>query len=270
MDTAIQVPPGTARPPRTDPLRWVIGLPLLRIALVAAASALAWILVGLTVGWTPFPPSALLATVAILPVNIVCFVLVRARLRAEGRTVGDLIGFRRGRLGRDVLWGLLWLVVLYVPFALTIMLTMWALHGSRMYEAFETVFFDAEALPALNPTVIAVLAVIAVLTFAPLNAPTEELVYRGYSQGALAQRWRIAPAILVPAVLFGLQHVWFAPTRDAVIVYACAFFVWGVGSGIIARRQGRLLPLVIAHGLVNLFTTLPALAIPFLLANGAP
>ena len=130
-------------------------------------------------------------------------------------------------------------------------------------------FFDAEAMPALDPVVLAVLAVVAVLTFAPLNAPTEELVYRGYSQGGLARRWPIVWAILVPAALFGLQHVWFAPTPDAVVVYACAFFVWGLGSGIIARRQGRLLPLVIAHGLVNLLATLPALAIPFFVANGA-
>ena len=39
--------------------------------------------------------------------------------------------------------------------------------------------------------------------------------------------------------------------------------------GCVAPPLARMLPLVIAHGLVNLFTTLPALAIPFLLANGA-
>jgi membrane protease YdiL (CAAX protease family) len=71
-------------------------------------------------------------------------------------------------------------------------------------------------------------------------------------------------AILIPAVLFGLQHAWYAPTPDAVLVYVCAFFVWGLGAGVIASRQRRLLPLIIAHFTVNLFTTLPALAIPFI------
>ena len=79
----------------------------------------------------------------------------------------------------------------------------------------------------------------------------------------------VALAIVVASVFFGLQHIWYAPTPDAVLVYACAFFVWGVGSGIIAWRQRRLLPLIVAHGLVNLLTSLPSLAVPFLLANGA-
>ncbi|MFE5407889.1 CPBP family intramembrane glutamic endopeptidase [Microbacterium sp. NPDC056569] len=249
-------------------LAWGIGLPALRVLLVAAACTLAWLLLVAAVGPSAFPPSPLVAVVAMLPVNVLCLVLVVRRTHSMGTTVAALIGYRRGRLGRDILWGLLWLAVLYVPFALTIMLVMWALHSADMFTAFETVFFDPATIPPLSPGVAAVLAIVAVITFAPLNAPTEELLYRGTAQRDLATRMPVIGAIVVSAAFFGLQHVWYAPTPDAVVVYACAFFVWGIGSGIVAWRQGRLLPLIIAHGLVNLLTTLPALVVPFLLANG--
>ncbi|MFC8681614.1 CPBP family intramembrane glutamic endopeptidase [Microbacterium ureisolvens] len=262
-------PPAGGRRRDRRALAWGLGLPLGRMLLVALACGLAWLALVAGTGWSPFPPPPLVSAVAMLPVNVVCLIVVLRRIRATGRRAADLIGYRRGHLGRDILWGLLWLVVLYVPFAATIMLVMWALHGDGMYTAFQTVFFDPEAVPDLSPGVAAVLAIVAVLTFAPLNAPTEELVYRGSAQDDLSSRMPVPAAILVSAALFGLQHVWYAPTTDAVVVYACAFFVWGIGSGIIAWRQRRLLPLIVAHGLVNLFTTLPALVVPFLLANGS-
>jgi uncharacterized protein len=267
------VPSSTTRATAFDrraALRWGLGLPALRVAIVAAACTAAWLLIGWASG-TPaaYPVPPLVAAVAMLPVNLICLALVRRRLHREGRSVRGLIGLRPGRLGRDILWGLLWLMVLSVPFAATIMIVMALLHGESTFAAFETVFFDADSLPSLSPVVAFVLAAIAVLTFAPLNAPAEELVYRGTAQQDLARRMPVAVAIVVASIFFGLQHVWYAPTPDAVLVYACAFFVWGVGSGLIAWRQKRLLPLIVAHGLVNLFTTLPALAIPFFLSNGA-
>ena len=63
---------------------------------------------------------------------------------------------------------------------------------------------------------------------------------------------------------FGLQHAFFAPTADAMIVYVAAFTVWGAGSGLIVAAQRRLLPITIAHGIVNLATSSPALIFPLL------
>jgi membrane protease YdiL (CAAX protease family) len=54
-----------------------------------------------------------------------------------------------------------------------------------------------------------------------------------------------------------------------MVVYGVAFFVWGLGSALIYRWQRRLMPLIIAHFLVNLMSTLPALILPFIL-QGAP
>ncbi|WP_432559312.1 CPBP family intramembrane glutamic endopeptidase [Granulicoccus sp. GXG6511] len=249
---------------------WALGLPVLRIVLVAAASGLTWSLVRAVAPGVAFPPPAVLASVAMLPVNIVCLLLVARLLHRDGMTVRAVLGLQRGRLLRDALWGLLWIVVLYLPFVGTIMLVMFALHGGETFERFEVVFFDPAAVPDLPAMVWLVIGIVAVLTFAPLNAPAEELVYRGFSQGRLARVWPPILALLVPAVLFGLQHLLYAPTPEAALVFAAAFFVWGLGSGVIYLRQRRLMPLVFAHGLVNLLFTLPALAIPFLQPlNGA-
>ena len=78
---------------------------------------------------------------------------------------------------------------------------------------------------------------------------------------------RAAPAILVPGAIFALQHVFYAPTPDLAIVFVAAFFVWGVGSGIIVHRQGRLMPIIVAHFLVNLSLSAPALVFVFLPAT---
>jgi len=239
------------------------GLLVGRVALVGAASVAVW-LVFVPTGATAFPPSPLFGALAMLPVNLMCLWWVRRLVHGEGRRLNDLIGYSRARLGRDVLWGLLWLVVLYVPFVLTIMGVMALQYGSAMFGAFETVFFDSASVPDLPRALMATLAVVAVLTFAPLNAPVEELVYRGYGQQGLTERMPVALAIGASAAIFGLQHVFYAPTPAAALVYACAFFVWGIGSGIIAHRQGRLMPIIVAHFIVNLFSTAPALAIVWL------
>lgn len=250
---------------RLPDVRDAVALLMLRLGLVGLGAIVGWaVLAQLTIA-DAFPPSPLFSALVLAPVNVICLLTVRSLLHRRGVRARDLMGFRRHRLGSDALWGVLWLAVLYVPFAATIVGVMALLHGERMFVAFETVFFDASAVPNLSAEVALVLAIIAVITFAPLNAPTEELVYRGFAQRMLAHRLPAAAAIAICALSFGVQHVFFAPTADAVIVYAAAFTVWGAGSGLIYLRQRRLMPLIIAHGIVNLLTSLPALAIPFFL-----
>lgn len=246
------------------PARSAVALLGTRLALVGAASFATWLLLAAAGIGVPFPPGPLFATVALLPVNVASLLIVRHLVHRHGGTVRGLIGFERARLGRDLLWGLLWLVLLYLPFVVSIIAVMWALHGAAMFDRFETVFFDPAAMPALPGPALAVLVVVAVLSFAPLNAPAEELVYRGYAQRGLASRLPVGGSIAVSALAFGLQHAFFAPTVDAVVVYVCAFTVWGALSGIIVQRQGRLMPVIVAHFLVNLLMTAPASVLLFL------
>lgn len=235
----------------------------LRVPLVAAAALVTIGLLAASGIAVDFPASSLSA-LYIAPVNLASLLLLRWALHREGRRVRDLIGFDRERLGRDILWGLLWLMVLYLPFAGAIIGTMFLLYGGDAFTSFETAFVPADGYLIMPPVLAIVFAVAVVITFAPLNAPTEELVYRGYAQGglrtALRSKWL---AVVIPALGFGLQHIFFAATAPAMLVFAVAFFVWGLGSGIIYLKQGRLMPLILCHFIVNLFTSLPALIVPF-------
>jgi membrane protease YdiL (CAAX protease family) len=144
--------------------------------------------------------------------------------------------------------------------------TMFALFGVNFLSQFEAVFVPPpESTPMLPFAVSLAVAIVVVVTFTPLNAPVEELVYRGFSQrGIGSPTWL---SILVPSIGFGIQHMFFAPTVAGMVVYAVAFFVWGVVGGIIYAKQGRLMPLIVAHLVVNLFTSAPALIIPFLVSS---
>lgn len=241
---------------------------LVRLGMVAAATVAAWLIMRTANGGAAFPPSPMLASLSLIPVNIISLLLVSRMLRSEGSSLRSL--FRPGRtLLRDAGWGLLWIAVLYVPFVLAVVGTMWALHGAGMFEAFATVFYDPDAAGIASPVWSLVLGLAAVLTFAPLNAPAEEAVYRGYAQSRLSAAWSPWPAMLFCSLAFGAQHAFFAPTTEAVIVYVAAFTIWGLGSAIIVRAQRRLLPITIAHFVVNLMTSSPALVFPILLLSGA-
>lgn len=51
---------------------------------------------------------------------------------------------------------------------------------------------------------------------------------------------------------FGLQHILLEASIQGAIVYAVAFFLWGIVSGFIFYKQKRLMPLIICHFIVNL------------------
>ncbi len=71
-------------------------------------------------------------------------------------------------------------------------------------------------------------AMIAGVIFPPLNAPVEELQYRGYAQSRLIAATRsVWIGIILPALGFGLQHIAFGFTLYAGIMYSAGFFLWG-------------------------------------------
>src|SRR5690606_11976090 len=186
-----------------------------------------------------------------------CLVLLRRRLRS-------LAGYDPSRLGRDTLLGLLWLCVLFVPFALALNLAMLLLFGpGEMLGAYETVFApDPSVLVEFSPWFAWASALATALLFPITNAPAEELVYRGHAQGGLFAAGHPAwLAVGLPAVAFGAQHVLLAPSAAGMVVYGCAFFAWGFGAGIIYRRHGRLMPLIIAHFVTNLLFAVAPLVI---------
>lgn len=243
-----------------------------RIALLVAAAALAAGLVSYLTGAAfSLALTPQLSALYFIPVNLFCLWLLRRELRAKGSGLRELAGYDRGRLGRDLAQGLLWLFVLFGPFIAAVNLAMLLLFGpSQMFGAYETVFApDPSLLLDLAPWFSLTTALLTALLFPLSNAPTEELVYRGQAQGGLLAAGRPAwQALLLPALAFGAQHVLLAPSAAGMLVYAVAFVAWGLGAGLIYRRQGRLMPLIMAHLLTNaMFSVFPLV---FLLVGSLP
>ena len=99
-----------------------------------------------------------------------------------------------------------------------------------------------------------VVTLVSATVFPLMNPIVEELNYRGYSQWQLESAFGSPRrAIVISAIGFGLQHIAFAMTVHSAIAYAVAFFLWGFGAGIIVHKQRRLLPVIVAHFISNLF-----------------
>lgn len=233
-----------------------MSLVLVRILLLVAAAAVTAAIVSAATG-APFSLALTpqLSALYFVPVNVACLLLLRRSLHARGSSLRELADFEPARLGRDVLQGLVWLMVLFVPFVVFLNLAMLVLFGpSGMLAAYETVFApDPSLLIEFAPWFGWSSALVIALLFPVTNAPAEELVYRGHAQRGLLAAGR-PPwfALLLPALAFGAQHTLLAPTAPGMLVFAFAFVAWGLGAGIIYHRVGRLMPVIVAHFFTNL------------------
>ncbi len=224
---------------------------------------LAYALLALLRGPLVFPPPVDFSALYFIAGNVVCFFILQGIVRREGGSLGGLLGFSRERLGRDVLWGLLWALVLYLPFVAVLLGMILLLFGGGALARMADVFTPTVvALPALSFEASLFLAVVTAILFPLTNAPMEELCYRGYAQVEItAATGRAWVGLLIPAVGFSLQHVLLAPTAAAMAPFAAAFFAWGLGAGLIYHRQRRLMPLVVAHFLTNLVAAVVPVAV---------
>jgi len=95
----------------------------------------------------------------------------------------------------------------------------------------------------------------AVLIIGVVAGAAEELFFRAYLLGRLAERWPPAAAVTVSSLAFGLLHVeW---------LHALLAFALGLYLGFVTVRAGSALPAMAAHVVNNvLFTVLTAVAGP--------
>ncbi len=205
----------------------------------------------------PFLPD--LSTIYFTVVNVLCFIILYQIIKREGRSFKELIGFRSDRILKDILFGFLWVFVLYIPFVIAIMGTMFIMYGPEFIHHFETVFAGEGTMTFTRPRWLMWFAAIVALVFPFLNAPIEELMYRGYAQPLFIKHYqKVWVGILIPSIGFALQHVMLAASFQGAIVYAIAFLFWGIGSGFIFHKQKRLFPLIICHFIVNIaFSVFP-------------
>lgn len=230
--------------PRSALFFSLVRTPLLLAGTVVAGGLLA-------AAGQPWQAATLVSPITFTVVNVLCWWILAGRLAAEGRGFRDLLGrWRPADLG----WGLLWILVLYVPFAVGLMGMAVPLAGG--FDRLGELFTPTVGLSATTP-VLALAAVVG-LVFPFVNAPLEELYYRGYAQGAFESSGRPGLAIWVPTIGFSIQHLFVAQTQAAVPAYLTAFLLWGLTAALIRRRQRRLWPLVVAHFATNLaFSVVP-------------
>ncbi|GAA1485212.1 CPBP family glutamic-type intramembrane protease [Brachybacterium fresconis] len=190
--------------------------------------------------------SLVLANALVVLVDVIALIIVGRAMRAEGRRLRDLFAPWRWV---DLAWGALMLVILVVGFLVAIFL------------ANLIVYRGSLPMPPPAPDVPLWVGLVAVL-IAPLTiACAEEAVYRGYAQPRLGRRIGSLGALVVVAVVFGLQHVGFALTSGPdVAAKVLTTLLAGLVLGGLWLWMRRLVPLVLAHwGLDLLLLGLPTL-----------
>jgi hypothetical protein len=189
-------------------------------------------------------------------IDVGCLVLLWRLTRREGIGLLDLVGFERGRLARDTLLGLV-----LVPVSLLFIL-------GGVYAAGWLVY-GTLTQPYLNSPLPLPAALYGVLVFPFIWGLTEQMTYNGY----LLPRFRVlcrstALAVAVVGFSWSFQHVVMPLTFDQ------EFMVFRLLSPIphtlfellLYLRLRRLVPLVIAHGLLDGASVLIGSLLPLLRA----
>jgi membrane protease YdiL (CAAX protease family) len=242
----------TPQKPRTN-WGWPLSMAFIRLPLILmgnGAAVLAFRLAGTPVG---IAAGATWSTLSVTLTNILCLGLLLWRARVEGLQLGKIIGFQRRRFLRDLAGGVLWSIALFASMMGGLFATVFAVQRIAGL-TFEQVFVgDAQVSFEPPQWLTVIMVIISGVVFPILNAPVEELQYRGYAQPRLiAASGSVWLGICITAIGFGLQHMAFALTLPLALGYFVGFFTWGLGAGVIVHRQQRLAPLVIAHLISNL------------------
>jgi uncharacterized protein len=187
-----------------------------------------------------------------------CLALLWRLTRREGLRLVDLIGLDRTRLVPDVLLGLA-----LIPVSLVFILAGtygagWLVYGTPS----QPYFFGALPLPA---------ALYGVLVWPFIWGLTEQMTYNGY----LLPRFRVlcrstSLAIAIVAFVWALQHAFMPLTFDAKFMAFRLFSAvpYSVFLTIMYLRLRRLVPLAVAHALLDGASVVISALLPLLKARG--
>jgi membrane protease YdiL (CAAX protease family) len=115
--------------------------------------------------------------------------------------------------------------------------------GLGLAHALATVLSPGSDLEGVYQQMTLPVAILFVLLVALAPGLTEEVLFRGYIQGRLLERWSPGVAITVTSVLFTLMHV--TPHAMAAVI-PLAFWL-----GALAWRTGSVWPGIVCHAFVN-------------------
>jgi membrane protease YdiL (CAAX protease family) len=115
--------------------------------------------------------------------------------------------------------------------------------GIAMAHALTKVLPPDPSIAALYENMTAAMAVPFILFIALAPGFSEELLFRGYVQRRLLQRWPAWAAILVASLIFAAVHI-----QPHTVAFA---FPVGIWLGLMAWKSGAVWPGMICHALIN-------------------
>ena len=166
----------------------------------------------------------------------VIYLLVLTAVLAIKTDVGAL-GFRTERFARSLLIGLVFYLALAIPMFTALFGFVYLFTGHLLVSGYNL-------LPAMF--------VFPYMTFCV--GVSEEGLFRGFMQTRLARVYSERKALLVQAFLFGLWHfVWHVAPFNLVgmTIHVTTTFAFGLVFGQFFRESQNLVPLILAHGLVD-------------------
>jgi hypothetical protein len=227
-----------------------------RAACAVAAQALVAAIFALQSSPTPWHDAEPWLPVYGTLIDVGCLVLLWRLTRREGMGVFDLVGFERRRLVPDTLLGFA-LIPVNLAFILAgVYATGWLVYG-RLTGPF---LFNSLPLPA---------ALYGVLVWPFLWGLTEQMTYNGY----LVPRFRLlfrstSLAIACVAFAWSFQHVVMPLTFDAkfMVFRLLSPLPQSIFATLVYLRLRRLVPLAIAHALMDGASVLIGVLLPQLRA----
>lgn len=234
------------------PVIVVLARPLLCLAAQGAAAGVLWV----QGHASPWSAAAAWWTVWGTVADLGCLAALVLLVKREGLRLGDLFGFDRKRLGRDVLLGVgLLLTVFPVTIIGGTLLASWLVYGTTQAPMF-TGELTGRALPWWG-------VVYSLTLWWLVWSPTEELTFNGYALPRLeALTRRPWLAVVVVGVMWAAMHAAIPTLFDAryLVWRTLSFLPLCLAMSAIYLRLRRLVPLVITHWCMDLFGALFTLA----------
>lgn len=184
-------------------------------------------------------------------IDVGCLVALAVLTRREGRRVRDLVSFDRSRLGKDLLLGLGWLLLLGFVGFLGGTVTSLLVYGVPNHAP------PMGGLPTWG-------LIYSVAVWPLLWGFTEETTYNGYvlpRLRALGGRWA---AVAIVSFGWAAQHVALPALFDARFMayrFLSALPIALVATGLYLRT-GRLVPLIAAHVVVDILAPASVMLAP--------
>lgn len=140
---------------------------------------------------TGMPP---ISGLYIMVPNVIGLVSIRRIFKKYDISFWKYLGYSKSTIRKDIVWALLWLMVTYVPFAAVMYISIWLLFGVDFVSGMQWLMVP-EAV-SMNGWLSIVVAFVCGVLFV-INAPVEEIVYRGWLQQGLGVKKGAAYAIVV-------------------------------------------------------------------------